>query len=396
MLSTVFFDNSLAQTSPFPLGLNIIRAEGIYLYDVSGKVFIDFISGVGVSNLGHGHPKIVQAIKDQAGKHLHVMVYGEFLQQPQVRAAKLLTDTLPATLDTCYFVNSGTEANEAALKLAKRATGRTKIVSCIGAYHGSTHGSLSVSGNELKKSAFRPLLPDVHFMRFGSEEDLKMIDDCTACVIIETIQGDAGVRIPSVQYMKALRKRCDETNTMLILDEVQCGMGRTGTMWAFEQMEIVPDILATGKALAGGLPVGCMVASRKLMETFTHDPALGHITTFGGHPLICASIAATLEVYRDEKVLEDVKEKGLRIFNALKNYPAIKEIRYRGLFFAIDLESEDIVNRVVEKCLDRGLIAFWFLSCPASFRIAPPLVCTQQEIDKALEIIVDALNDATQ
>lgn len=391
MQSFVLLKNHLAQTTCFPPGLEIVSAKGIHLFSNNGRRFIDFVSGVGVSNLGHGHPEINAAIKKQLDAHLHVMVYGEFVQQAQMQAAKLLTDTLPGKLDTCYFVNSGTEANEAALKLAKRATGRTRIVSCLGAYHGSTHGSLSVSGNEMKKSAFRPLLPDVHFMRFGNHEDLEMIDVHTACVIMETIQGDAGIRIPTTEYMQAIRKRCNESGALLILDEVQCGMGRSGTMWAFEQMKIEPDLLTLGKALGGGLPAGCLVTSRALMELFTREPMLGHITTFGGHPLVCAAVAATLEVYRNENVVADVKRKGERIFNALKTHPAVQAIRYRGLLFAIDLESEEKVNDAVEKCLANGLIIFRFLSCPASFRIAPPLVCSDEEIDEALSILVGAL-----
>ena len=389
--NTVFLDNHLAQTTMFPFALEIVRAEGIYVIDKNGKRFMDMISGVGVSGLGHGNQYIIDAIKTQLDQHMHVMVYGEYVQESQSKAAKLLASLLPASLDCCYFVNSGTEANEAALKLAKRITGRAKIISCRGAYHGSTHGSLSVSGNEMKKAAFRPLLPDVHFIRFNVAEDLSMIDDKTACVIMETIQGDAGIRIPAPDYMNALRKRCDETGTQLILDEIQCGLGRAGTMFAFEQFNIIPDILTLGKALGGGMPVGCMISSREKMQKFTVDPMLGHISTFAGHPVVCAAVAANLEFMLREKIVEGVERQGQQIVSRLKGHNAVKEIRQRGLFFAIDLESAEMVQQVVEKCLQKGLISFWFLSCPASFRIAPPLVITDEEIDSACAIILSAL-----
>jgi acetylornithine/N-succinyldiaminopimelate aminotransferase len=390
--SSVLLDKGLAQTTMYPLGLEVEKAEGIYIYTTDGKRYMDMVSGVGVSGLGHGNTYVNNALKKQIDKHLHVMVYGEFVQHSQNEAARLLTSHLPSQLDCCYFVNSGTEANEAALKLAKRLTGRTKIVSFKGAYHGGTHGSLSVSGNEMKKAAFRPLLPNVHFIRFNEIADLEVIDDSTACVIMETIQGDAGVRIPDVAYIKALRQRCDQTGAQLILDEIQCGLGRAGTWFAFQQFEIVPDILTLGKALAGGIPVGCMISSKQKMQQLTFDPMLGHISTFAGHPLICAGVAATLEYMHQQDIIADVERKGKLIVEKLSSHPKIKAIRQRGLFFAIDMEDADTVQKVVEYCMAHGLISFWFLSCPWSFRIAPPLTISDDEIAKACDIILDAMN----
>jgi acetylornithine/succinyldiaminopimelate/putrescine aminotransferase len=376
----------------FPFALHIARAEGIYLYDKAGRAYMDMISGVGVSNIGHGNKHVINAIKEQLDKHMHIMVYGEYVQESQIKAAKLLTDLLPPTLDTCYFVNSGTEAIEAALKLAKRVTGRSKILSMRGAYHGSTHGALSVSGNEVKKGMFRPLLPNIHFLEFNNLKDLELIDTHTACVIAETIQGDAGIRIPSVEYMKALRDKCTQVGAVLILDEIQAGMGRAGTMFAFEQFGIIPDILTLGKALAGGMPVGCMVASKQHMQQFTTDPMLGHISTFAAHPVICAAVAATLEVFKNENVLAEAEAKGLWLAEKLRTHNAVLEVRQRGLFFAIDLKSPSHVQQVVDTCLHQGLISFWFLSCPASFRIAPPLTITTDELQKAAGIILNALD----
>lgn len=387
MENPVFFNNHLAHTTMMPLGIRAERAEGIYVYDTEGKAYMDMVSGIGVCNIGHGVKPVIEAIKAQLDKHMHVMVYGEYEQSAQSRAGRLLTSLLPEQLNCAYFVNSGTEANEAALKLAKRVTGRTKMVSCRGAYHGGTHGSLSVSGNEKKKYAFRPLLPEVYFMEFGNEKDLSFIDEHTACVIMETIQGDAGVRIPTKAYLQAVRQRCNETGALLILDEIQCGMGRAGSWFAFSQFDIVPDILTLGKALAGGLPVGCMVSSIANMKELTYDPPLGHISTFAGHPVICAGVAATIEYMLETKMVDEVEAKGKYIAKKLCSFPGVIEVRQRGLFFAIDMKDADTVNRVVTQCLEKGLVSFWFLSCPSSFRIAPPLSITYDEIDKALSII---------
>jgi acetylornithine/succinyldiaminopimelate/putrescine aminotransferase len=387
------FFNNLAQTTESPSLISVSYAEGIYIYDTDNKRYTDLIAGIGVTNIGHRHPSVVQAIKDQLDKHLHVMVYGEYIQSSSNLLAEKVVSLLPGPLNCCYFVNSGTEANEGALKLAKRYTGRQEIISCRKSYHGSTHGSLSVSGNEVKKQAFRPLLPDVSFVEFNSIEDLNLITEKSACVILETIQGDAGVRIPSKAYMKAVRKRCDETGTLLILDEIQCGMGRTGTLFAFEQFEIVPDILTVAKAFGGGLPIGAFISDKNIMASLTHDPALGHITTFGGNPVCCASALATLKVIEDEKLLAQVEEKG-RLFETLLRHPKIKEVRRIGLMFAIDFESAEIVNRVVLKAKELGVICYWFLSHPYSFRIAPPLTITKKQIEESCESILKAIDNA--
>lgn len=387
-----FFDRHLAQTTPYPFGLEISHAKGVWLYGNDGKRWMDLISGVGVSSIGHGHPRVVEAIKAQADKHLHVMVYGEYVQQPQTDAAKALVDLLPESLDCVYFVNSGTEANEAALKLAKRVTGRKRIVACRGAYHGSTHGSLSVSGNENKKRVFRPLLPDVHFMQFNCMDDLRMITADTACVIVETIQGDAGVRIPAPEWMHALRERCTATGTLLILDEIQAGLGRTGKYFAFEHFGTVPDLLTLGKALGGGMPIGALVAPRSLMEQFTYSPMLGHITTFGGHPVVCAAACAGLQVLKEEIDLGHVNRMGDRIAQRLSGHPLVKVIRHKGLFFAIELGSVEAVQHVVEYGMAHGFIGFWFLSHPDAFRIAPPLNITEEEVDHACSLILQAFD----
>lgn len=394
-LSREIFLEHLAPTSPWPLLLPISKAEGLYLYTPEGKRYADLISGIAVANIGHRHPRVVQAIKDQVDRHLHVMAYGEFIQEtPNALAAKMAA-LLPPSLNCSFLVNSGTEANEGALKLAKRVTGRTGLIAFHKSYHGSTHGSLSVSGNEKKKNAFRPLLPDVRFIRFNQTEDLTAIDNGTAAVIMETIQGDAGVRIPDIHYMQALRKRCDETGTLLILDEIQCGMGRTGTLFAFEQFGIVPDILTVAKAFGGGLPLGAFIASRDRMEKLSHDPMLGHITTFGGNPVSCAAALATLDILSEPELLKQVETKG-RLIQSLLQHAAIREIRRAGLMFAIDFENEEIVQRIVHRALEKGVITFWFLSHPASFRLAPPLTITETEIRECCTILREAIDFAVQ
>ena len=387
------FLHRLAQTSPGPFLIPVHRAKGTFLYEPSGKRYFDLISGISVNNIGHCHPHVVKAIQDQAERHLHVMAYGEYIQGPSNRLAAKLASLLPTSLNCSYFVNSGTEANEGALKLAKRITGRTEIISCRKSYHGSTHGSLSVSGNEVKKNAFRPLLPDIRFIDFNRMEDLKEITTATACVIMETIQGDAGVRIPHHDYMQALRKRCTETGTLLILDEIQCGMGRTGKLFAFEHFGIAPDILTIAKAFGGGLPIGAFISSEENMRTLTHDPMLGHITTFGGNPVCCASALATLEVIENENLLASVESKGARIEAHLK-HPLVREIRRIGLMFAVDFDSADKVNKIVNYAKARGVICYWFLSHPNSFRIAPPLTISNEEIDEACSVIREAIEKA--
>lgn len=371
----------------------IERAEGVYLYGPDGKEYLDMISGIGVSNIGHRHPHVINAIKEQLDKHLHIMVFGEYIQHASNQLAQKLTSLLPPSLNCVYFVNSGTEANEAALKLAKRYTGRTEIIACRKSYHGSTHGSLSVSGNELKKQAFRPLLPDVRFIHFNNPDDLHQITKRTACVIMETIQGDAGVRIPDAGYMEAVRRRCNETGALLILDEIQCGMGRTGKLFAYEHYGIVPDVLTIAKAFGGGLPIGAFIASEEKMKTLSHDPILGHITTFGGNPVCCASALATLEVIEKENLLATVEQKGQRIEKLLQ-HSKIKSIRRIGLLFAFDFENENMVNNIVHYAKEKGVICYWFLSHPYSFRIAPPLTITDEEIKKACDVIQEAIEQA--
>ena len=388
-----FFLSHLGQTTPFPFLVEVERAEGIYIYDKNGKSYMDMISGVAVNNIGHRHPKVVTALKDQIDKYLHVMVYGEFIQDPQQLLVKELLELLPKSLDGVYVVNSGTEAIEAALKLAKRVTGRTELVSFRGSYHGSTHGSMSVSGNELKKQAFRPLLPDVQFLQLNKEQDLHRITVKTAAVILETIQGDAGVRRPSVTFMKALRQRCDEVGAMLILDEIQCGMGRTGKMFAFEHFDITPDILTLGKALGGGMPIGALISSQQNLFEFTHAPMLGHITTFGGHPVICSAAAAAVQVLKTEINWQELEEKAARFELRFQGHPELTEIRRVGMMFAFDMISAERVEKVVASCMEKGLLTFWFLSHPYSFRLSPPLNISEVELNLAADVILSAIAD---
>ena len=388
-----FFLNHLAQTNEHPFLLQVERAEGIYIYDKSGVVFMDMIAGIAVNNIGHCHPKVISAIKNQVDKHMHVMVYGEFVQEAQNEFGKTLLELLPEKLNCVYTVNSGTEANEAAIKLAKRKTGRMELISFTGAYHGSTNGSLSISSNETKKQAYRPLLPEVRFLEWNDAAQLVNITNKTAGVIIETIQGDAGVRIPSKEFMSLLRKRCDEVGALLIFDEIQCGIGRTGKIFAFEHFGITPDILTLGKALGGGMPVGALVSSKEIMRVFTNNPMLGHITTFGGHPVICVAARATLEVLKTEINLTEVERLGLLIETKLLSHTSIKAIRRIGLMFAFDMESGEIVTKLVQKCMEKGLITFWFLSNPHSFRLSPPLNITEDQVNEATKLILEALDE---
>lgn len=381
------------QTNPFPYLIDVDRAEGSWIIDTSGNRYLDMIAGVAVNNIGHNHPKVVDAIKSQVDRHLHVMVYGEFVQESTLNFARKLTSLLPDSLNSVYTVNSGTEANEAALKLAKRVTGRSELLSFRGSYHGSTHGSLSVSGNETKKEAFRPLLPDVRFLTFNDSSQLNQISEKTAGVIIETVQGDAGVRVPSKAFLQALRNRCSEVGAQLIFDEIQCGMGRTGKLFAFEHFDVVPDILTLGKALGGGMPIGALVSSKEYLDQFTFNPMLGHITTFGGHPVVCAAGHACLKVLESEIDFTEVERLGALLESLLQDEPEIKEIRRIGMMFAFDMESFERVEKVVKKCLEKGLISFWFLSHPYSFRLSPPLNITEEEIREAAKIIGEAIEE---
>ncbi|NBR13983.1 MAG: aspartate aminotransferase family protein [Flavobacteriales bacterium] len=393
MESKQFFIDHVGQTNEHPFLIEVERAEGINIIDKKGKVYMDMIAGVAVNNIGHRHPKVVEAIKNQVDKHLHVMVYGEFVQDSQNALVKSLLSILPAKLDGVYVVNSGTEANEAAIKLAKRVTGRMEMVSFRGSYHGSTLGSLSVSGNEVKKLPFRPLMPDVRFLMHNDIEGIQQITEKTAGVIIETVQGDAGVRVPHLAFLHALRKRCDEVGALLIFDEIQCGMGRTGTMFAFEHFGIVPDVLTLGKALGGGMPIGTLVSSQKNLNEFTYNPMLGHITTFGGHPVICAAAAACVEVLKSEIDFRKVEKLGALLEEIIVKHPAIKATRRIGMMFAFDMESSERVAKVVDKCLEKGLLTFWFLSHPYSFRLSPPLTISEEEIREAGKRILEAIQE---
>jgi acetylornithine/N-succinyldiaminopimelate aminotransferase len=387
------FLTGLGQTNPYPYLIDIERAEGIFIYDKNGKAYFDLISGVAVNNIGHRHPKVVQAIHEQVDKYLHVMVYGEFIQDAQLNFSSKLRAILPESLNMVYPVNSGTEANEAAIKLARRVTGRTEIISCKGSYHGSTLGSMSISANETKKSAFRPLIPDVRFLKFNDEATLEMITNRTAGVIIETVQGDAGVRIPNLGFLSKLREKCTETGALLIFDEIQCGMGRTGKLFAFEHFNVVPDVLTLGKALGGGMPIGAVVSSKERLLEFTHTPMLGHISTFAGHPVICAAAAACLDVLKSEVDLKEVERLGNLLETLISSHPEILEVRRIGMLFAFDMESFERVEKVVKRCLEKGVLTFWFLSHPYSFRLSPPLTITEDEIRKSAELILAAIEE---
>jgi acetylornithine/succinyldiaminopimelate/putrescine aminotransferase len=379
-----------AQTSPSPRLLEIERAEGMYLYDFNGKSYMDLVSGFAVSNTGHRHPKVIQAIKDQADKYLHLTVYGEYIQSPQIKFASKLASILPTTLSSVYYVNSGAEATEGAMKLAKRYTGRAEIIACKNSYHGSTQGALSVMGNEAYKQAYRPLLPGIRFIEFNNLIDLESINTDTAAVIMETIQGEAGVIVPDINYMQSLRKRCDETGTLLILDEIQSGLGRTGKLFAFEHFDIKPDILLLAKGMGGGMPIGAFVSSNEIMSVLKENPILGHITTFGGHPVSCAAGLANLEVILEEKLFEDVARKE-SLFKKHLQHSEIKEIRGKGLMLSIQLTSFKQVENVSRKCVENGIIIDWFLHCDTAMRIAPPLIITDNEIIKACETIIEAI-----
>ncbi|MBR0569174.1 aspartate aminotransferase family protein [Microvirga sp. STS03] len=382
-----------AQTSDFPLMIEVEKAEGVYMYGANGERYLDLISGIGVSNVGHRHPRVVNAIKEQLDKYMHLMVYGEFVQAPQAKLSEALTSTLPARLNNVYLLNSGTEAVEGALKLAKRYTGRTELISCRNAYHGSTQGALSVNGSESFKNAFRPLLPDVRHIRYNNLPDLQDITTRTAAVIVETIQGEAGVRVPENDYLKHLRARCTEVGALLILDEIQCGFGRTGTFWAFEQFGIEPDILLCAKGMGGGMPIGAFIAPQEIMAAFKTDPILGHCTTFGGHPVSCAASLATLQTIQQENLLEGVVAKA-ELFKKLLVHPRIKEIRNCGLMMAAEFESFDVLKAVIDKAIENGVLTDWFLFCDNSMRIAPPLTITETQIQEACVVILQSIDEA--
>jgi acetylornithine/succinyldiaminopimelate/putrescine aminotransferase len=384
------FLRHVAQTSPNPLGLEIIAAEGLYLHDRFGKRYMDLIGGISVCNTGHRHPRVVQAIKDQADHYLHLLVYGELVQSPQVQYAALLASLLPATLDNIYFTNSGAEAVEGAMKLAKRVTGRTEIVAFKQSYHGSTQGALSIMGDEYWRNAFRPLLPGIRHLEYNSPEALDTITTQTACVIAETIQAERGVYAPDPGWLRSLRRRCHETGALLVLDEIQTGFGRTGVLWGFQDFDVTPDILLLGKALGGGLPMGAFIAEQKMMRTLTGDPVLGHITTFGGHPLCCAAGLASLQVLLESGWIEQVRSKEA-LFRRLLIHPRIRAVRSAGLLIAIEFDSFDQNKTVIDACIAEGLLADWYLFAPQCLRIAPPLSITETEIEKACSIILSSL-----
>lgn len=380
-----------AQTSDFPRLLEIEKAEGCYIYDTKGKKYLDLVSGFAVSNLGHRHPEVITAIKNQLDKYLHVTVYGEYVQAPQVLFASKLSSVLPESLSSVYFTNSGAEATEGALKLAKKYTNRSKIISFHQAYHGSTHGALSVMGNEYYKQAYRPLLPAISFIHLNSIPDLEEIDGSTAAVIIEAIQGEAGVQVPDQVFMKALRERCNETGTLLIFDEIQTGFGRTGKLFAFEHYSIVPDILLLAKGMGGGMPIGAFISSKEIMDVLKENPILGHITTFGGHPVSCAAGLATLTAILKENLMASVPEKE-QLFRSLLIHPKISEVRGKGLMLAIQLNNFEQVEYISKKCVEEGVIIDWFLHCDSAMRIAPPLTITESEIRFACNVILQAIS----
>jgi acetylornithine/N-succinyldiaminopimelate aminotransferase len=384
------FHRHVAQTSPNPLGLEIVAAEGLYLHDRSGKSYLDLIGGISVCNTGHRHPRVVQAIKDQADRYLHLLVYGELVQSPQVDYATLLASLLPPSLDSIYFTNSGAEATEGAMKLAKRVTGRAEIVAFRQSYHGSTQGALSIMGDEYWRNAFRPLLPGIRHTEYNSSEALGAISTQTACVIAETIQAERGVFAPDPLWLQSLRRRCDETGTLLVLDEIQVGFGRTGTLWGFQGFGVTPDILLLGKALGGGLPMGAFVAEKKMMQALTGDPVLGHITTFGGHPLCCAAGLASLQVLLGSGWIEQVREKEA-LFQRLLVHPTIRAVRSAGLLIAVEFDSFDQNKAIIDACIAAGLLTDWYLFAPQCLRIAPPLSITEKEIEKACSIILSCL-----
>ena len=381
-----------AQTSPYPLGMEVSHAVGSYIYDTGSKKYLDFVAGVSACALGHQHPRVNQAIKDQLDKYSHVMVYGEYSQSPAVEYCKLLASLLPAPLDKTYLVNSGTEAIEGALKLARRTTGRSQLISCHNAYHGNTMGAMSVMGFEERKQIFRPLIPDVDFITFNNEDDLQKITNKTAGIILETIQGGAGFIQPHNDFLKKVRQRCTEVGAMMILDEIQPGFGRTGKLFGFQNYDVVPDILVMGKGMGGGMPVGAFTASSAMMELLSHDPKLGHITTFGGHPVIAAACLATLQEITETKLMVEAMEKE-KLFRSLLVHPLIEEIRGKGLMLAVMTKSTDITNDVILKCQNKGLILFWLLFETCAIRITPPLTISEEEIREGCSIILQVMDE---
>jgi acetylornithine/succinyldiaminopimelate/putrescine aminotransferase len=381
-----------AQTTPHPLALEIASAKGSYVYDTSGKKYLDFIAGVSANSLGHNHPKVSAAIKNQVDAYSHVMVYGEFIQKPSLQLCKLLAAHLPETLSTVYLTNSGTEATEGAMKLAKRHTGRSGFISCKNGYHGNTQGAMSLCGVEEQNSAFRPLLPGIHFIEFNKEEDVIKINKTTAAVVLETIQGGAGCILPTNDYLQKVKKRCEEVGALLILDEIQSGVGRTGKLFGFQNFNVTPDIFITGKGLGGGMPIGAFIASKHLMDSLKDKPKLGHITTFGGHPVIAAAALATLTEITTSNLMEESLRKE-KLIRSLLIHPAIKEIRGKGLMLALIVENAEIASQVVLKAMDKGLLLFFLLFEKKAVRISPPLTISDTEIKEGCTLILEILNE---
>lgn len=386
------FLNHVAQTSAKPIGIEMVKASGIHLWDVDGKAYLDMISGFSVCNIGHSHPKVVKAVQDQAAAYMHLIVYGEFIETPQTSYAKFLTDQLPASLNCVYFTNSGTEATEGAMKLAKRVTGRSRIICFNNAYHGSTQGALSIMGDEYWRNAFRPLLPDILHCDYNGNAALDAIDAQTACVIMETVQAESGIIKPNKAWLQQVRQKCEEQGALLILDEIQAGFGRTGTLWAFEQYGIVPDILLLGKALGGGMPLGAFIADQGLMSTLTHDPVLGHITTFGGHPVSCAAGKAALEVLLEGHFIESIPQKE-KILQEQLQHPAIRSSNTAGLWMSLQFETAALNQSIVHQCVKNGLITDWFLFAPDRLRIAPPLIITEAELKEMCKVILRSIEE---
>lgn len=386
------FLQHIAQTSPAPLALEIIKAEGSILWNAEGRPLIDLIAGISVCNIGHRHPKVVEAIKHQADQYLHVLVYGELIETPEVQYAQYLTQHLPSSLNSVYFTNSGAEAVEGAMKLAKRYTNRTQIVSFNNSYHGSTQGALSIMGDEYWRNAYRPLLPDIIHLQYNAVDDLSYITKRTACVIAETVQAEAGVKAPDKNWMQALRRKCTETGTLLILDEIQTGFGRTGTLWGFEQYDIIPDIVLLGKALGGGMPLGAFIAEKNIMWSLTNNPVLGHITTFGGHPVCCAAGMAAMKVLVEENIISQIKEKE-QLFLSLLKHPKISAVRSAGLLIAVAFDSYETNKKIIDTCIENGVLTDWFLFAANCLRIAPPLNISNREIESACAAILKAIQE---
>ena len=388
-----FFLQHLAQTSPKPIGLEVARAEGIYIHDTEGKAYIDLIAGFSVCNIGHSHPKVIAAIEQQIKQYMHVIVYGEFIQSPQVQYAKALLALLPENLQSIYFTNSGAEAAEGAMKLAKRVTKRTRMIAFDGAYHGSTQGALSVMGDEYFRNAYRPLLPDVLHLRYNNLEDIELIDHHVACVMVEPVQAETGITAASAAWLKALRTKCDALCILLIFDEIQSGFGRTGSLFAFEQYGVVPDILLTGKALGAGLPLGAFISSPAMMGTLTYDPVLGHITTFGGNPVTCAAGKAGLEVLLESGWIDEVKTKEKYLVEAL-THPAIMDIQHKGLWMSLQFATPELTKKIAANCVANGVITDWFLFAEDRIRIAPPLSITMEELTIAVQKVIESIDQS--